>query len=51
MNAFTKTLQILLLLEENRAKGKGEPAVLEAVALPPVASRGKESRLWLEASS
>ncbi len=37
MNAFTKTLQMLLLLQENRAKRKGEPAVLEAVALPPAA--------------
>ena len=37
MNAFTKTLQMLLLLQENRPKRKGEPAVLEAVALPPAA--------------
>jgi hypothetical protein len=37
MNAFTKTLQMLLLLQEDRAKRKGEPAVLEAVALPPAA--------------
>ena len=37
MNAFTKTLQMLLLLQEDRAKRKGEPVVLEAVALPPAA--------------
>ena len=37
MNAFTKTLQMLLLLQENGPKRKSEPAVLEAVALPPAA--------------
>ena len=37
MNAFTKTLQMLLLLQENRANRKGEPVMLEAVALPPAA--------------
>ena len=37
MNAFTKTLQMLLLLQENRGSTKSEPAMLEAVALPPAA--------------
>jgi hypothetical protein len=37
MNAFTKTLQMLLLLQDNRSNTKSEPAMLEAVALPPAA--------------
>jgi hypothetical protein len=37
MNAFTKTLQMLLLLQENRENRKSEPVVLESVALPPAA--------------
>jgi hypothetical protein len=37
MNAFTKTLQMLLLLQENRSSKKNEPTMLEAVALPPAA--------------
>jgi hypothetical protein len=37
MNTFTKTLQMLLLLQENRGSTKSEPAMLEAVALPPAA--------------
>ena len=37
MNAFTKTLQMLLLLQENRENRKGEPVMLEAVALPAAA--------------
>ena len=36
MNAFTKTLQMLLLLQENRGT-KGKPAILEAVSLPAAA--------------
>jgi hypothetical protein len=36
MNAFTKTLQMLLLLQENRGNRKGDPVILE-VALPPAA--------------
>ena len=34
MNAFTKTLQILLLLQENRGT---KPVILEAVSLPAAA--------------
>jgi hypothetical protein len=37
MHAFTKTLQVLLLLQDNRSNTKSEPAMLEAVALPPAA--------------
>ena len=37
MNAFTKTLQMLLLLNENRGHRKAEPVTLEVVALPPAA--------------
>ena len=37
MNAFTKTLQTLLLLQENRTNTKSEPVILEAVTLPPAA--------------
>ena len=37
MNALTKTLQMLLLLQENRGNTKSEPVMLEAVALPPAA--------------
>jgi hypothetical protein len=37
MNAFTKTLQMVLLLQENRGEAKDEPVTLDAVALPPAA--------------
>lgn len=37
VNAFTKTLQTLLLLQENRRATKGEPVMLEVVALPSAA--------------
>jgi hypothetical protein len=37
MNAFTKTLQTLLLLQEKRGDGKAEPVTLEGVALSPAA--------------
>ena len=37
MNAFTKTLQMLLLLQENRGSRKGDPVTLEVVALQPAA--------------
>ena len=37
MNALTKTLQMLLLLQENRSNTKSEPVRLEAVALSPAA--------------
>jgi hypothetical protein len=37
MNAFTKTLQTLLLLQEKRDGGNAEPVTLEAVALSPAA--------------
>jgi hypothetical protein len=37
MNAFTKTLQILLLLQENRENRKGDSVMLEAVSLPAAA--------------
>jgi hypothetical protein len=33
MNAFTKTLQVLLLLQENRDDNKREPVMIEAVAI------------------
>ena len=35
MNAFTKTLQMLLLLQSTRASEKGDGTAIEAVALPP----------------
>jgi hypothetical protein len=37
MNAFAKTLQMLLLLQNNRAHSEGDMAKLEVVALPPAA--------------
>lgn len=37
MNAFTKTLQTLLLLQDNRSNTKSEPVILEAVTLAPAA--------------
>ena len=37
MNAFTKTLQMLLLLQNNRAHSEGDMAKLEVIALPPAA--------------
>ena len=37
MNAFTKTLQTLLLLQDKRSNTESKPVVLEAVALPPAA--------------
>jgi hypothetical protein len=35
MNAFTKTLQMLLLLQGSRGNRKGDGVMIEAVALPP----------------
>ena len=37
MNAFTKTLQMLLLLQDKRSSSESEPVMVEAVALPPAA--------------
>jgi len=37
MHAFTKTLQMLLLLQENRANSPCDAPRLEAIALPPAA--------------
>ena len=37
MNAFTKTLQTLLLLQHDRANSKGDLAKLKVIALPPAA--------------
>jgi hypothetical protein len=37
MNAFAKTLQMLLLLQDKRSNTESKPVVLEAVALPPAA--------------
>jgi hypothetical protein len=37
MNALTKTLQMLMVLQDNRSTTKSEPAMLEAVALRPAA--------------
>jgi hypothetical protein len=37
MNALTKTLQTLLLLEHDRANSKGDLAKLKVIALPPAA--------------
>ena len=37
MNAFTKTLQMLLLLQENRENRKADPVMLEVVARPKAA--------------
>jgi hypothetical protein len=37
MNAFTKTLQMLLLLQDNRINRKSEPVVLEPVSLSSAA--------------
>jgi len=37
MNALTKTLQMLVLIQANRSKKESEPLRLEAVALPPAA--------------
>ena len=37
MNAFTKTLQMLLLLQDKRSSTENEPVMVEAVALPPAA--------------
>ena len=37
MNAFTKTLQMLLLLQDKRSSAESEPVMVEAVALPPAA--------------
>jgi hypothetical protein len=37
MNAFTKTLQTLLLLQETRGDTKSDPVMIEAVALPSAA--------------
>ena len=37
MNAFTKTLQMLLLLQDKRSNAESKPVALKAVALPPAA--------------
>jgi hypothetical protein len=37
MNAFTKTLRTLLLLQETRGDTKSNPVMIEAVALPSAA--------------
>jgi hypothetical protein len=37
MNAVTKTLQMLMVFQDNRSTTRGEPAMLEAVALPAAA--------------
>jgi hypothetical protein len=37
MNAFTKTLQMLLLLQDKRGNTESKPVALKAVALPPAA--------------
>ena len=37
MNAAAKTLQMLLLLQDNRSNTKSEPVILEAVTLAPAA--------------
>ena len=37
MNAFTKTLQMLLLLQDKRSNTLSKPVMLEAVGLPPAA--------------
>jgi hypothetical protein len=37
MNAFTKTLQMLLLLQDKRSNTESEPVMVEAVALPSAA--------------
>ena len=51
MNSFTKTLQMLLVLQENRSNTKSEPVILEAVAhfRPQLEWRSSNSWLWLEA--
>jgi hypothetical protein len=35
MSALTKTLQMLLLLQDDRSNRKSEPVTLKVVALPP----------------
>jgi hypothetical protein len=40
MNAFTKTMQMLLLLQGNRSHTRGDAAVIEAVALPAGKRKG-----------
>jgi len=37
MNAFTKTLQMLLLLQDKRSNKESEPVIVEAIALPSAA--------------
>jgi hypothetical protein len=37
MHAFTKTLQMLLLLQNNRRSNRGDALVIQPVALPPKA--------------
>jgi hypothetical protein len=37
MNAFTKTLQTLLLIQETPGDTKSDPVMIEAVALPSAA--------------
>ena len=40
MNAFTKTLQMLLLLQGNRGNTRGDGVVIEEVALPAGSDEG-----------
>ena len=35
MHAFTKTLQMLLLLQNNRSSNRGDALMIEPVTLPP----------------
>ena len=37
MHAFTKTLQMLLLLQNNRSSNQGDALMIEPVTLPPKA--------------
>ena len=37
MHAFTKTLQMLLLLQNNRSSNRGDALMIEPVTLPPKA--------------
>ena len=40
MNAFTKTLQMLLLFQGNRSNTRGDGVVIEEVALPAESGEG-----------
>ncbi len=37
MHAFTKTLQMLLLIQNNRSSNRGDALMIEPVTLPPKA--------------